>query len=191
VELVATHHAFSLTLLTADRPALFATIAGVLAGWGMNILKADAFANAAGVVLDTFHFVDLHRTLELNPSEVVRFRKSLMDVVNGVAPLEPLLRGREVASRVRTPKVAVETRIDLDDASSQQSTLLEIAAQDHPGLLYEIGSALARLGCNIEVALIDTEGEKVIDVFYLTEQGKKLGNRKQELLKEVLMGTLG
>ena len=68
---------------------------------------------------------------------------------------------------------------------------LEIAAQDHPGLLYEIGSALARLGCNIEVALIDTEGEKVIDVFYLTEQGKKLGNRKQELLKEVLMGTLG
>src|SRR5262249_42503521 len=45
---------YTLTLLTADRPALFATISGVLAGWGMNIVKADAFANAAGVVLDTF-----------------------------------------------------------------------------------------------------------------------------------------
>ena len=53
------HASFSLTLLTADRPALFATISGVLAGWGMNIIKADAFANAAGVVLDTFHFVGL------------------------------------------------------------------------------------------------------------------------------------
>src|SRR5258707_15543575 len=89
-ELIATHHAFSLTLLTADRPALFATIAGVLAGWGMKIVKADAFANAAGIVLDTFHFVDLHRTLELNPSEIERFRQSLAEGVNGQAPLEAL-----------------------------------------------------------------------------------------------------
>jgi [protein-PII] uridylyltransferase len=190
-ELIATHHAFSLTLLTADRPALFATFSGVLAGWGMNIIKADAFANAAGVVLDTFHFADLHRTLELNPGEIERFRKSLADVVNGKAALEPLLKGREKASRARTPKVAVETRITFDDASSAHSTLMEIVTQDHPGLLYEIGSALARLGCNIEVALIDTEGQKAIDVFYLTAQGKKLPPQKQELLREVLQGTLG
>src|SRR5216683_2613511 len=189
-ELIVTRHAFSLTLLTADRPALFATISGVLAGWGMNIIKADAFANAAGVVLDTFHFADLHRTLELNPSEAERFRKSLADVVNGKAPLEPLLKSRESASRGRTPKVTVETRINFDDASSAHSTLLEIVTQDHPGLLYDIGSALARLACNIEVALIDTEGHKAIDVFYLTAQGKKLTTQKQELLREVLQGTL-
>ncbi len=189
-ELLATRHGFSLTLLTADRPALFATISGVLAGWGMNINKADAFANAAGVVLDTFHFADLHRTLELNPSEAERFRKSLADVVNGKAPLEPLLKSRESASRGRTPKVTVETRINFDDASSAHSTLLEIVTQDHPGLLYDIGSALARLACNIEVALIDTEGHKAIDVFYLTAQGKKLTTQKQELLREVLQGTL-
>jgi len=189
-ELLPTRHGFSLTLLTADRPALFATIAGALAGWGMNINKADAFANAAGVVLDSFHFADLHRTLELNPSEIERFRKSLADVVNGKAPLEPLLKSRDSASRARTPKVAVETRINFDDASSAHCTLLEIVTQDHPGLLYEIGSALARLGCNIEVALIDTEGQKAIDVFYLTDQGKKLGAQKKELLREVLQGTL-
>src|SRR6266852_3687122 len=52
-ELKSTHHAFKLTLLSADRPALCATIAGVISAWGMNIVKADAFANAAGVVLDT------------------------------------------------------------------------------------------------------------------------------------------
>jgi [protein-PII] uridylyltransferase len=156
----------------------------------MNINKADAFANAAGVVLDTFHFADLHRTLELNPGEAARFRKSLADVVNAKAPLEPLLKSRESASRGRAPKVTVETRINFDDASSAHSTLLEIVTQDHPGLLYEIGSALARLGCNIEVALIDTEGHKAIDVFYLTAQGKKLTTQKQELLREVLQGTL-
>jgi len=189
-ELVSSRHAFSLTLLTADRPALFSTIAGVLAGWGMNIIKAEAFANSAGVVLDTFHFADLHRTLELNPDEEPRFLKSLADVVNGKVSLEPLLKGRENASRANPPKVFVETRIDFDEISSAHSTLLEIVTQDHPGLLYEIGSALARLKCNIEVALIDTEGQKAIDVFYLTEQGQKLSAQKQDLLREVLQATL-
>jgi [protein-PII] uridylyltransferase len=189
-ELHTTAHTFSLTLLTADRPALFSTIAGILAGWGMNIIKADAFANAAGVVLDTFHFVDLHRTLELNPTEIGRFRQSLADVVNGKAPLEPLLKDRDLASRARPPKVAIDTRTNFDDTSSEHSTLLEIVAQDRPGLLYDIGSTLARLGCNIEVALIDTEGQKVIDVFYLTEQGKKLSLHKQEILRRALQGKL-
>ena len=189
-ELQVRRHAFSLTLLTADRPALFATISGVLAGWGMNIIKADAFANAAGTVLDTFHFSDLHRTLELNPSEVERFLLSLKNVVNGKAPLEPLLKGRESASRARPPKVTVEMRTGFDDASSEHSTLLEIVAQDRPGLLYDIGSTLARLGCNIEVALIDTEGQKAIDVFYLTEQAKKLEAEKQASLREALQIAL-
>lgn len=189
-ELKPTHHAFTLTLLSADRPALFAAIAGVLAAWGMNIVKADAFANAAGVVLDTFHFVDLHRTLELNPSEIPRFRQSIADVVNYRQPLEELLRGRLATSLTRPPKVAIQTSLNFDDASSDQCTLLEIIMQDRAGLLYEVGSALARLACNIEVALIDTEGQKAIDVFYLTSQGVKLTPQKQELLREVLQATL-
>ncbi len=117
-ELTSERHGFSLTLLTADRPALFSTISGVLAAWGMNIIKADAFANAAGVVLDTFHFADLHRTLELNPTEKERFLKSLYDVLQNKAALEPLLQSRDAASRTRPPKVAVQTRLSFDDSAS-------------------------------------------------------------------------
>src|SRR4029077_15239458 len=92
-EVQAARHAFSLTIMTADRPRLFATIAGALAGWGMNIIQADAVAHSAGIVLDTFHFAELHRTLELNPTEIERFRHSLPDVVKGAASLEQLLKG--------------------------------------------------------------------------------------------------
>ena len=182
--------AFALTLLTPDRPALFSTIAGALAGWGMNIVKADAFANTAGIALDTFHFVDLHRTLELNPGEVERFHRSLTGIISGKASLKPLLEGRLSAHRTRKPKVTVRTSIRFDDASSAHCTLLEVLAQDRPGLLYEMSSALAALDCNIDVALIDTEGQKVIDVFYLTHHGKKLSTEMQAKIAEVLAERL-
>jgi len=38
--------------------------------------------------------------------------------------------------------------------------------------------------------LIDTEGQKAIDVFYLTAQANKLDAQKKNLLHEVLQGTL-
>lgn len=189
-EVKRTRHGFSLSVITADRPALFAKIAGVLAGWGMNIVKADAFANGAGVVLDTFQFVDLHRTLELNPGEIERFRRNLADVVNGKAALEPLLQSRDSAMRAKAPKIAVDTRITFDDSSSLHSTLLEIVTQDRPGLLYEMGSSMAKQECNIEVALIDTEGQKAIDVFYLTSRGKKLTEQIKDSLRQELQRSL-
>ena len=102
-----------------------------------------------------------------------------------------VLQSRESASRARPPKVAVTTRVSFDEEASAHSTLLEVVTQDRAGLLYDMGSALARLDCNIEVALIDTEGQKAIDVFYLTSRGNKLDSRKQDILREVLQGTLG
>lgn len=59
-------------------------------------------------------------------------------------------------------------------------------AQDRPGLLYQISSALAEAGYNIEVALIDTEGVKAIDVFYLTSLNKKLTSAQEAELRETL-----
>jgi [protein-PII] uridylyltransferase len=54
LEVVRGRHWYELTVITNDRKFLFAKIAGALAAWGMNIVKADAFSNASGVVIDTF-----------------------------------------------------------------------------------------------------------------------------------------
>jgi [protein-PII] uridylyltransferase len=179
-----------LTVITPDRAFLFASITGTLAGWGMSILKADAFANAAGVVLDTFRFVDLYRTLELNPSEADRLKSNLVDVLQGRMGLDKLMSGRLQPGTMQKPKITIPTQLRFDDTSSSHSTLLELITHDRPGLLYQVSSILAQLGCNIEIALIDTEGQKVIDVFYLTSGGRKLEPELQGAVEKALLPKL-
>jgi [protein-PII] uridylyltransferase len=178
---------YALTLLATDRPYLFAGVSGTLASWGMDIWKAEAFANAADIVVDTFHFTDPHKTLELNPSELERLQTNIEDVLTGVTPREALLRGRAGAQSKAEPKVNVLTQIRFDDNSSPHSTLMEIITQDRPGLLFRLSSTLANFGCNIEVALIDTEGQRALDTFYLTFGGVKLGADTQERLRNRLL----
>jgi [protein-PII] uridylyltransferase len=178
-----------LTLVTRDRPQLFATVAGALAAWGMNIVTADAFSNRQGVVVDSFRFTDSFRTLEMNASEHQAFVKSVHDVMTGTVSVEKLLSGRKRGRR-KAPLVVVETRVEFDDEASSHSTLLEVVAQDTPGLLRALSLTLAGQSCNIEVALVDTEGETAIDVFYLTREGAKLGREEERMLKAALVQAI-
>jgi len=190
VDLKRGRHWYELTLVTKDRPSLFATLTGVLAAWGMNIVKANAFSNQAGTVVDSLYFTDRFRTLELNLSEWDRFKKSVVAVLAGDADLDRMLRDRQRGEKSSKIKVMIETRIDFDDECSSTSTLLQVIAQDRPRLLHRVSSCLSRQHCNIEIALIDTEGQMAIDTFYLTSQGKKLPADLQKKVEKALLDEL-
>jgi len=190
VELKRGRHWYELTLVTRDRPFLFAKLSGVLAAWGMNIVKANAFSNEAGTVVDTLYFTDRFRTLELNLSEWDRFKRSVTEVLLGEADLEKMLRDRQRSEKGAIAKVKVETKIEFDEASSSTSTLVQVIAQDRPRLLHRIASCLSDQKCNIEIALIDTEGQMAIDTFYLTSGGKKLGMERCRTVEKALVEEL-
>jgi [protein-PII] uridylyltransferase len=176
---------WQMTLLASDRPGLFAGAAGALASFGMNILKADAFSNRRGLVLDTFTFADPNRTLELNPSEVDRLRASVEKVIGGRTDVRELLKNRPKPA-LPSRKARIQASVTFDAEASATATLVEIIAEDRPGLLYDLASAISLNGVNIEVVLIDTQAHKAIDVFYVTAEGRKLTPEKQQILGESL-----
>ena len=88
------------------------------------------------------------------------------------------------------PKVKVDTTVEVDNDCSAQSTLFEVVAQDQLGLLYRISSVFAEQECNIEIALIETEGQTAIDVFYLTTNGRKLNPAHVERVRAALLKEL-
>ena len=179
----------AITLVSRDRPGLFAAISAALAAWGMNVVTAEAFANADGVVVDSFRFQDTFRTLELNESERERFVASVHDVVDGRVSAEALLNGRRRGRR-KSPRVVVETSVEFDDGASATSTLMQVVAQDVPGLLRTISVTLSQMRFNVEVALVDTEGETAIDVFYLTQNGNRLTTAQKRELRTTLVDAI-
>lgn len=189
ISLRRTRHLFELSLIARDRPMLFADIAGTLSALGMNIVKAEAFANDAGVVVDSFLFADSFGTLELNPSEFGRFTQKVMDAVTKRTSVDGLMRARRHLHLLPV-KMRVETRISFDDTASSASTVMQVVAQDGPGLLRTIASVIATHGCDIRVALIDTEGELAVDVFYLTESNRPLEEALKTRLADDLLSAI-
>jgi [protein-PII] uridylyltransferase len=180
--------AWQVTLVAGDRPGLFASVAGTLSSFGLNILRAEAFANRRGLVLDTFTFADPLRNLELNPSEVDRLRSTLERVLAGKTDVKALLRNRPKPV-LPSRKARIPARVSFNSEASASATLIEIVAEDRPGLLYDMASAISSNGGNIEVVLIDTEAHKAIDVFYVTAGGRKLDPEKREAIGEALRGA--
>jgi [protein-PII] uridylyltransferase len=190
VEIRKVESAWQMTLAAPDRPGLFACAAGTLSGFGLNILRAEAFANRRGMVLDTFTFADPMRNLELNPSEVDRLRSTAERVLMGRLDVKTLLRNRPKPSPPSSNS-EIDGRVSFNSEASRSATLIEIVAQDRPGLLYDLTSAISAHGANIEVVLIDTEAHKAIDVFYVSAEGKKLTPEAQAALAEALREAAG
>jgi [protein-PII] uridylyltransferase len=190
VEVRKLESAWQLTLVAGDRPGLFASVAGTLAGFGMNILRAEAFSNRRGLVLDTFLFADPNRTLDLNPSEVDRLRTMAERVVTGKKDVRELLKNRP-KPRPPSRKARIPATVSFDADASHAATLIEIVAEDRPGLLYDLASAISSSGANIEVVLVDTEAHKAIDVFYVTAGGKKLEPEMREKLGAEMRARIG
>lgn len=185
-----------LTVVTLDKPFLFSNVSGVLSCFGMDILRGQAMTTPEGLVLDLFEFIDAEGFLRHNAIAESEILKTLQDVVAGRTDIAKLLHRREngMAGLVRknSPQ-RIAPVVYFDNEHSQRHTVLELVADDSPGLLHRISRSISNQRCDVDLVLVSTEGHKAIDVFHITKSGRKLTDPDQnELsadLRRMLEGT--
>ncbi len=166
----------TLTVCTTDRPGLFADITGCLAANGINILKAEIYTRKDGVALDTLWISDFYPDEPPSPGKLRRFEEDLTSVLTGARLTETLFKAGSLPHPSKRPQaLQIPTEIRFDNKASSTHTILEVITEDRLGVLYTIARTLTGLGLDIYLAKINTEANKVIDVFYVTDiKGQKI-----------------
>jgi len=109
----------------------------------------------------------------------------LESVVAGAVDVPTLLKGRLQSPLYRNRRHGTPL-VRFDNDHSRKYTVLELVADDAPGLLYRISRVISGCGCDVDLVLISTEGKKAVDVLHITKQGKKLIESEQVSLREGL-----
>jgi [protein-PII] uridylyltransferase len=157
-----------LTVMAPDHPWLLSIIAGACAMAGANIVDAQIYTTTDGRALDT---ISLTREFERAEDEERRGRRiadSVEKALRGELRLPDMVTKR-VPAKGRIKAFALEPTVNVNNQWSHRYTMVEVTGLDRPGLLYELTATLSKLNLNIASAHVATFGERVVDVFYVTD----------------------
>jgi [protein-PII] uridylyltransferase len=157
-----------LTVLCPDHPWLLSVIAGACAMAGANIVDAQIYTTTDGRALDTISITREFDRDEDEARRAGRIADSIEKALRGELRL-PDVVAKRAAPKGRIRAFALEPAVTINNQWSHRYTMVEIAGLDRPGLLYELTATLSKLNLNIASAHVATFGERVVDVFYVTD----------------------
>ncbi len=159
------------TFCGGDRPRLFADLTGVLYSEGLSVLGARIFSRSDGVVIDIFQ-VEVADLVNLPFEErVMRIRRKVRRVEAGQETIESLMLQRSRFYRgKRWRKPLFGPKVTFDNQVSESCSVIEVSAGDRPGLLYDLATALHRLGLDVRAAKVSTLTDRAHDVFYVSDR---------------------
>ncbi|MFE3515927.1 [protein-PII] uridylyltransferase [Streptomyces sp. NPDC059166] len=180
-----------LLIALPDRPGVLPAAAGVLALHRLTVRAADLRAvelptelgETAGLLVLSWRVAAEYGALP----QAARLRADLVRALDGSLDIRARLAEREAAYPRRRGMKAPPPRVTVAAAGSRLATVIEVRAQDAPGLLHRIGHALERSAVRVRSAHVSTLGANAVDAFYVTDtDGEPLSpQRAAEVAREV------
>jgi len=158
-------------------PGRFTSVVGTLTAHGINILSAQLFSRADGVMIRAFQVSDGRGAAPQDETIWHRFGQDLRGVILGQLSARELIKTlrRDLLAKPGPRPHEIQTRVEFDNVVSDRYTVIDIRAHDRLGLLYVIASVLSGLDIDVTLAKIATEVDQAVDVFYVTEKdGRKV-----------------
>ncbi|WP_338673183.1 [protein-PII] uridylyltransferase [Streptomyces sp. SCSIO 30461] len=160
-----------LLIAVPDQPGVLPAVAGVLALHRLTVRAADLRAielpsevGPGSVLVLDWRVAAAYGSLP----QAARLRADLVRALDGSLNILSRLAEREAAYPRRRGATAPPPRVTLAAAASRFATVIEVRAQDMPGLLHRIGHALESAEVRVRSAHVSTLGANAVDAFYVT-----------------------
>ncbi|MFJ6129858.1 [protein-PII] uridylyltransferase [Streptomyces griseoviridis] len=184
-----------LLIAVPDQAGVLPAVAGVLAMHRLTVRTAELRSldlpdGVDGAVL----LLDWRVAAEYGSlPQAARLRADLVRALDGSLDIAGRLAERDAAYPRRRGWVAPPPRVTVHPAASRLATVIEVRAQDAPGLLFRIGRALEDADVRVRSAHASTLGANAVDAFYVTgAEGKPLPAAEADAvarkLEEMLRG---
>ncbi|MGV9252309.1 [protein-PII] uridylyltransferase [Streptomyces sp. NPDC003697] len=160
-----------LLIAVPDQPGVLPAVAGVLAVHRLTVRTAelDVLELPGGVDDGAVLLLDWRVAAQYGSlPQAARLRADLVRALDGSLDVAGRLAERDAAHPRRRGVVAPPPRVTVAAAASRHATVIEVRAQDAPGLLFRIGRALEDAGVRVRSAHVSTLGANAVDAFYVT-----------------------
>ncbi|GAB2759667.1 [protein-PII] uridylyltransferase [Streptomyces bullii] len=182
-----------LLIAVPDQPGVLPAVAGVLAMHRLTVRTAELRAldlpdGVEGSVL----LLDWRVAAEYGSlPQAARLRADLVRALDGSLDIAGRLAERDAAYPRRRGVVPPPPRVTVHPAASRLATVIEVRAQDAPGLLFRIGRALEDADVRVRSAHASTLGANAVDAFYVTgPEGAPLPSEEAASVARKLEDTL-
>ncbi|MFF0224612.1 [protein-PII] uridylyltransferase [Streptomyces sp. NPDC004629] len=162
-----------LLIAVPDQPGVLPAVAGVLAVHRLTVRTAELRAlrlpddvDDGSVLLLNWRVAAEYGSLP----QAARLRADLVRALDGTLDIAGRLAERDAAYPRRRGWVAPPPRVTVAPAASHHATVIEVRAQDAPGLLHRIGTALEKAGVRVRSMHVSTLGSNAVDAFYVTTE---------------------
>lgn len=160
-----------LLIAVPDQPGVLPAVSGVLAVHRLTVRTAELRAlelpddvHEGSVLLLDWRVAAQYGSLP----QTARLRADLVRALDGSLDIGARLAERDAAYPRRRGVVPPPPRVTVAPAASRHATVIEVRAQDAPGLLFRIGRALEKAGVRVRSAHAGTLGANAVDAFYVT-----------------------
>lgn len=180
---------FSVLVMAPDSTGLLSKICGTLALHNLNVVEAQIFTWLDGTAVDILN-VRPEEGLPYDEMDWEALEQDLHLAIINRLGLQHRLVDKYRLYRIPAKRMGLRPapRVVFDNQGSQLYTIIEVYAEDRPGLLYDITRTLADFEINITRAKIGRAVDQVVDVFYtLDRSGHKITDQPfEEEVKQAL-----
>ncbi|MFK5891637.1 MAG: [protein-PII] uridylyltransferase [Pseudomonadota bacterium] len=149
-----------------NKTHIFTLVTSVLSQMALNVTEASTYRTTNTCILHTYHILDEQEKAIIDSDRQAKIKNKLLDQLSKE---EFNISNTEQRLPRLLKQFSLKTEIQFSEDLENNLTIMNVTASNRPFLLSKIGHVLIQHEIHLVNTKISTFGEKVEDIFYITD----------------------